>query len=179
VPDLDYYSELLSALHPIEPIAITRVHRAATGRGPWQVTVPGERVTEHLAVTPLECVSAADATLPAREISLTSTCTRGWVVTHVPTGSGVVTIGFLPWARDCARRLSEVAGVDWSIARLPQRMPAEVADICEDYHRRLEALNRLAWSPAVGNRRDARRQLRRLGARFCRLPRAERGTYSG
>jgi hypothetical protein len=165
MPDLAFYSESFAMMREVRPIAEIRL---AAGRQFW-VTVPGEAVTADFAVTPREFGSPEDPTRPARSVSLVDTRTRGWYVVHLASGTTVAAVRFLEWARECASRLSEVEGADWS--RVEQARPgvgARAAEICDEYLRREFDIADWSRGADVTSRRRARRELRRLGVQFHR-----------
>jgi hypothetical protein len=159
VPDLNCYSEPITALRPMRPIAVpTRV-----GGDRWQLhTLPGEWVTPGLAIVPAEPPDRHRGGWPGWEGR-----TRGWRILHTRSGAHVTTALFLPWAREVSHQLTNLP-IDWTATAEEITQPDAVQDalitVWRDLHTRESDLSTRSHSSDPATRRRVYRQLRALGA---------------
>ena len=167
MPDYPAYSEPVTALTPMSPVALRT--RFQDG---WQYrTLPGELVGPHLAIVPTEPVSPDWPGWEGR--------TRGFDVVHLPTGLFVPPRGlFLIWAREYAQRLVDMPGVDWAADSHTQILGApgspgrsRVYEVASEFIKRQDQLEVDCTRYATeAERSRAYRQLRALGAEYRPIP---------
>jgi hypothetical protein len=163
VPDLNCYSEPITALRPMCPIAVP----TQVSRNRWQLhTLPGEWIASGLAIVPAE--RPYSHTWPGWE-----GLTRGWQILHTHSGTRITTALFLPWAREASHRLTALP-IDWTtpveeITRADAVRDALIT-ISQDLRDRGADLSTRGRSADPADRRRVYRHLRALGAEYRPIP---------
>lgn len=142
------YCEPVGRMKDPQPVACA----IRTGGRTLTVTVPGQLVSNGLAVAPED-----------RESDVTST----WAVKHVSSGLSVAPgIKCFVWAVECAERLAAL-DVPWQAPADRVRQVAETTGeavaIIEEYWRRERELDDLALGGTRVEKQRVRRELKRMG----------------